>query len=95
LRWQLRELRVPAYLIVGEEDTITPVRENAGFVARYATNAKLKVIPGAVGHEIFLNQCDEEGKAEFPEACRDDPSIDRAKVRQLIANEALIFSIRI
>ena len=30
-------------------------------------NYQLRIIPGPVGHEIFLNECNEEGKAEFPE----------------------------
>jgi predicted dienelactone hydrolase len=87
----LRELRIPTYLIIGEGDTITPSKENAGFVAKHATNAKLRIIPGPVGHEIFLNECDEEGKAEFPETCVDDPSLDRATVHKLIAGDALNF----
>ncbi len=87
----LRELRIPTYLIVGEGDSLVPVKDNAGFVAKYAARAKLTIIPGPVGHEIFLNECDEEGKAEFPEACRDDPSVNRAKVHQMIAAEAIKF----
>ena len=87
----LRELRIPTYLIVGEGDTITPIKENAGFVVKHAPNAKLRIIPGRVGHEIFLNECDEEGKAEFPEACVDDPSVNRAKVHKSIAGYALGF----
>ena len=87
----LKQLRIPVYLIVGAGDTTVPIKENAGFVAKYAPEATLKVIPGPVGHEIFLNECDEEGKAEFPEACRDDPSVDRANVHKLIAEEALKF----
>jgi predicted dienelactone hydrolase len=54
-------------------------------------NDPVKIIPGRVEHETFLNECDEEGKAEFPEACVDDPSVDRAKVHKLIAGEALNF----
>jgi len=42
-----------AYLIVGAGDTTMPIKENAGFVAKYAPEATLKVIPGPIGHEIF------------------------------------------
>ena len=87
----LKRLRIPAYLIVGAGDTTVPIKENAGFVAKYAPRAKLRILSGPVGHEIFLNECDEEGKAEFPAACLDDPSVDRATVHQLIAAEALKF----
>jgi len=73
----LKQLRIPTYLIVGEGDTVVPIKDNAGFVAKYAPNAKLRVIPGAVGHEIFLNECNEEGKAESPGSCIDDPTVDR------------------
>src|SRR6185437_13172613 len=65
----LKQLAVPAYITVGASDTQTPPADNAEFAAAHAPNAKLVIIPGAVDHEIFVNECDAEGKDEFPEAC--------------------------
>ena len=42
-------------------------------------------------HYVFMNECDAEGKAEFLEACGDDPSVDRAALHQFIGSEALRF----
>lgn len=87
----LKQLKLPTYLILGAGDTVTPLADNAGFVAKYVPNAQLYVIPGQVGHEIFMNICDEEGKAEFPTACIDAKTVDREKIHKLIENKALNF----
>ena len=58
----LAKMAVPAYLIVGAADTQTPPAENAAFAAKYIPQAELNIIPGRVDHEIFTNECDQEGK---------------------------------
>jgi predicted dienelactone hydrolase len=87
----LRQLTVPAYITVGASDTQAPPRDNAEFAARYIPGAELNVIPGEVGHEIFVNECNEDGKNEFPEACVDAPGVDRAKLHEMIGNAAVKF----
>ena len=87
----LKELKAPTYIVVGAGDTQTPPQENAAFAARYIPHAELEVIPGRVGHEIFCNECDEEGKNELAETCVDAPGIDRAVIHAQIANAALKF----
>lgn len=87
----LEKLKLPTYLIVGAADTVTPLADNAGFAAKHVPNAKLDIIPGKVGHEIFTNTCDEEGKAEFPQDCVDNSSVDREEIHSLIKAKALEF----
>jgi predicted dienelactone hydrolase len=87
----LRQLTVPAYITVGASDTQAPPRDNAEFAARYIPGAELNVIPGEVGHEIFVNECNEDGKNEFPEACVDAPGVDRGKIHETIGNAAVKF----
>ena len=87
----LRQLTVPAYITVGASDTQAPPKDNAEFAARYIPHAELNVIPGEVGHEIFVNECNEDGKNEFPEACVDAPGVDRGKIHETIGNAALKF----
>lgn len=87
----LRELKVPTYIIVGASDTQTPPKDNAEFAAKYIPHAELDVIPGRVDHEIFCNECDEEGRNAWPEACIDAPGVDRAKIHESIGNAALKF----
>jgi hypothetical protein len=47
--------------------------------------------PAGVDHEIFCNECDQEGKNTWPEACIDAPGVDRAKIHESIGNAALKF----
>ena len=87
----LGELKVPAFLTVGASDTQTPPKENAVFAARHIPHSQLWVIPGAVDHEIFTNECDEEGRNEFPEGCIDRPGVNRHILHGEIAARALKF----
>ncbi|HEU0275041.1 MAG TPA: hypothetical protein VFQ83_10980 [Candidatus Udaeobacter sp.] len=87
----LRQMTIPAYLIVGAADTATPPKQNAEFAAKYIPNAKLDVLPGPVGHEIFDNECDQVGRDNYPDACIDAPGVDRAKLHEYIGNTALKF----
>lgn len=87
----LRRVAVPAYIIVGAGDTATPPKENAEFAARYIPQVQLDVLPGAVGHEIFGNECDQIGRDNFPEACNDAAHIDRTQLHEYIGSAALHF----
>ncbi len=87
----LRQMAIPAYLIVGAGDTTTPVKDNAGFAAKYIPHAQLDVMPGAVNHEIFDNECDQLGRDNYPEACVDAPGVDRASLHAYIGDAALKF----
>ena len=87
----LQQTQVPVYLIVGAQDQATPAAENAAFAAMHIPQSRLKVLPGPVGHEIFTNECDADGRDNFPESCVDAPGIDRAALHQIIGQAALAF----
>ncbi|MGH6824844.1 alpha/beta hydrolase family protein [Methyloceanibacter sp.] len=87
----LKQLDMPAYITVGAGDTQTPPAENAEFAAKYIPHAEFVIIPGAVDHEIFVNECDDEGKDEFPEACKDAPGVDRAAIHASVGSAAVKF----
>jgi predicted dienelactone hydrolase len=87
----LRQMKIPAYIIVGAGDTATPPKENAGFAAKYIPHAQLDVLPGQVSHEIFGNECDQLGRDNYPDACIDAAGVDRAKLHEHIGNAALKF----
>ena len=82
---------MPTYLVTGARDRQVPPDENATFAAKYIPNATLWIIPGPVDHEIFTNECTDEGRDELPEGCVDDPGVDRAKLHQEIGAAALKF----
>jgi predicted dienelactone hydrolase len=87
----LAQMAIPAFIIVGAADTVTPPRENAVFAAEHIRNVDLVVLPGPVGHEIFVNECDDEGRRELPETCVDAPGVDRAALHEAIGAAALRF----
>jgi predicted dienelactone hydrolase len=87
----LRQMTIPAYIIVGAADTTTPPKENAEFAAKNISHAQLDVLHGQVGHEIFGNECDQVARDNYPEACTDAPDVDRSKLHEYIGNAALKF----
>jgi predicted dienelactone hydrolase len=87
----LRQLKIPAYIIVGESDTQAPAQENSVFAAKYIEHAKLDILKGAIDHEIFVNECDALGRDTWPEACIDAPGVDRNGLHEYIGNAALKF----
>src|SRR6476469_5327706 len=87
----LRQLAVPTYITVGAGDTQAPPKDNAEFAARHIAHAELDVLPGRVDHDIFVNECNEEGKNEFPQACVDAPGIDRHTIHARIGEAAVKF----
>ena len=87
----LAQMRIPALIIVGAADTVTPPRENAVFAADHIPNVDLVILGGPVGHEIFVNECTSEGRLELPETCVDAPGVDRAKLHAQIGAAALTF----
>ncbi len=87
----LGQMSIPAYITVGARDTQTPAAENGAFAAEHIPGAKLVIIPGAVDHEIFVNECDDEGRDEFPEACIDAPGVDRHAIHAEVGAAALEF----
>jgi predicted dienelactone hydrolase len=87
----LRQLTVPAYITVGAADTQAPPKDNAEFAAQHIAHAELEVIPGRVDHDIFVNECNDEGKNEFPQACIDAPGVDRHSIHARIGEAAVKF----
>lgn len=74
---------------VGAGDTETPPTDNAEFAAKYIPHAELDVIHGRVDHEMFVNECNQEGRDELPEACIDAPG--RGQIHRMISDAALKF----
>ena len=68
-----------------------PSDATALLAARHIAHAELYVIPGRVDHDIFINECDDDGRNEFPQACIDAPGVDRGKIHAQIGDAALKF----
>jgi predicted dienelactone hydrolase len=87
----LRQMSIPTFIIVGARDTQAPPGPNAELAARHIPGAKLVIIPGLVDHEIFVNECNQDGRDEFPETCIDAPGVDRAAIHRSIGEAAREF----
>ena len=87
----LRALTVPTFITVGAGDTVTPPADNAEFAAKYVPHSTLLVLPGRAGHNVYVNECDAEAKAELPEMCADEPGVDRAAIHARVGAAALRF----
>jgi predicted dienelactone hydrolase len=87
----LSRMPIPAYITVGARDTQTPPGPNAAFAAAHIPHAQLAIIPGPVDHEIFVNECNNEGRDEFPEACIDAAGVDRRLIHEAVGRAAVKF----
>jgi predicted dienelactone hydrolase len=85
----LRKMAIPAYITVGKNDTEAPPGPNASFAAAHIPRARLELLPGT--HEIYTNECNREGREEFPSACIDAPGVDRAAIHKSVGETAVTF----
>lgn len=87
----IAHMAIPAFIVVGAGDTVTPPADNAVFAADHMKNVDLLLLPGPVGHEIFVNECSEDGRLELPETCVDAPGVDRARLHADVGAAAVRF----
>jgi len=71
----LEKMNIPALIIVGDKDGITPKAANAEFYAKHIVNAELLTLKGAE-HFTFMNKCSATGLKFTPHLCADDPNRD-------------------
>lgn len=86
----LAEIRIPVHIAVGAADSITPVATNARRLATLIPGARLTVLPGNVGHHVFLAECKPES-ATTVEICRDPEGVDRAAIHKTVARSVESF----
>jgi predicted dienelactone hydrolase len=86
----LAAIRIPVFVVVGEADKVAPPRTNAQRYVRYIKRAKLRILPGEIGHYTFLAECNAHGKSVL-DLCRDAASVDRGAVHRQVAEMAFEF----
>ena len=90
----LPTIAVPVSITAGAGDRIVPVRSSAQYLAAAIPGAELTVLPGDVGHYVFVATCTEAGRAAFPPLCIDPPGVDRGTVQATAAGLAATFFAR-
>jgi predicted dienelactone hydrolase len=88
----LKRISVPVAIVAGEKDENVPIASSAKYFAASIPNAKLTILPGAVGHYVFLDTCTDDGKKVVPGVlCSDAPGIDRDAIHKRVATMAVEF----
>jgi predicted dienelactone hydrolase len=88
----LKKIDIPIFIFAAEKDQVAPVERNAKIFAKKIARASLKIFRGEATHYVFLNRATIVGKRFLDSKyCTDPESINRAKVHEEIAKEAVLF----
>ncbi|HEY6290928.1 MAG TPA: hypothetical protein VI455_05105 [Terriglobia bacterium] len=87
----LEKITIPAEIVAGASDENAPIGSSAKYFAAHIPGAKLTILPGAVGHYVFLNACTDEARRTLPILCTDAPGVDREAIHAQAAGMALSF----
>jgi len=87
----LRAIRQPVEIVVGNADPIAPANENASYIRSNIRGARETILPGGVAHYAFMDTCTEAGKKQLGAYCEDAAAVDRDKVHEQVAAEAVGF----
>ena len=87
----LAHIDIPVAIVAGAADEIEPVQGGAQSIAAEIPHAGLTILPGAVGHYVFVDTCTAAGRAAIPGLCVDAPGIDRTDIHRQTAHLAETF----
>lgn len=87
----LQKIAIPVMIVAGERDTNVPIESGAKYLAANIPGAKLTILPGNVGHYVFLDTCTEAGRKTLPLLCTDGAGIDRDTIHRKTAALAVEF----
>jgi predicted dienelactone hydrolase len=85
----LAQALTPMHITIGAADT--GLIEQADFFAAHIPNCSFTLIPGCVTHMTMLNEGTNYGKLSKPSYTLDDSSVDRGKVHEIVAAQAIDF----
>ncbi len=79
----LKQIKKPVFIVSGSEDEVVNIHENAEYYAKYIPKHTLWIIPGKVGHYVFLSEPSMFGRKELSsKLIIDDSSVNRAKIHK-------------
>ena len=87
----LQKIAISVEIVAGAKDENVPIESSAKYFAAQIPGAKLTVLPGNIGHYVFLDSCTEEGRKVLPLLCTDAPGVDRDAIHASSADMALAF----
>ncbi|MEC7839338.1 MAG: prolyl oligopeptidase family serine peptidase [Chlamydiota bacterium] len=87
----LSAIDIPIMIIAGQADRVVSSENNARYFADNIKSSAVKILPGKVGHYTFLNSNDPDRGYVIPPGQKDHNSVDREKVHEKVADEAIRF----
>jgi predicted dienelactone hydrolase len=87
----LAHIDIPVAIVAGAADEIVPVQSGAQLLAKAIPHAELTILPGSIGHYIFIDNCTATGHSTYPSLCIDARGVDRAAIHRQTARLAEMF----
>ncbi|MBB3591585.1 putative dienelactone hydrolase [Rhizobium sp. BK529] len=87
----LKAIRRPQLILVGDADNTAPVEECSSWLHARLHRSALKILPGGLGHYVFLPEGTALGLSFAEHLFTDPAGIERADVHEKIANLAGAF----
>lgn len=87
----LRRIAIPVMIVAGQADANVPIASNAKYFASNIPHARLTILPGDLGHYVFLNSCTHAARESRPTLCRDASGVNRDMIHAKTATLAVQF----
>lgn len=87
----LAGIGIPVLIIGAENDVIAPPKTNALHYAQNIQGAKVEILPGLVGHYVFLNECTDFGREVASFICTDDVTVNREAIHREVSQSVVSF----
>lgn len=88
----LQDVRIPFLIVAGESDTVAPSKDNAAYLSQWIPKSSLEILPGKVGHYVFLNLPSDLGLKALPkDLTEDNEAVNREAVHKEVAEMAIQF----
>jgi predicted dienelactone hydrolase len=87
----LRKIAVPVEIVAGQSDQNVPIKSSAQYFGAQIPRSKVTILPGGVGHYVFLANCTAAGRKARPELCTDASDVDREAIHQQAVAMAAAF----
>jgi predicted dienelactone hydrolase len=70
-RASLEKISIPVRIVAGQSDVNVPIATSAKYFAAHIPRAELTILPGGVGHYVFLDSCTVADRESRAMLCRD------------------------
>jgi predicted dienelactone hydrolase len=87
----LDKISIPVEIAAGANDQNVPIESSAKYFAAHIPGAKLVILPGGVGHYVFMDTCTDQARKSLPILCVDTPGVDGIAIHDKVSNLALGF----